>query len=157
MKKTLLLTAALGTMLLYTGCDSVDKAEAHMEKIEAKLESIEKQLAKEQSTEVKKGVPCDNTFALQSLKNLMDKHSDGEYEIDLNNIVVWDYNPVGRYNCRAKVKKISDKNPLGKKIDSYMSSLLYGLSDGGWVHYHTYITTADENNFYVGLKMLKEE
>jgi hypothetical protein len=94
--------------------------------------------------------------ALETLKSLMDKNSDGDYTIDTDNIVIWDYNPVGRYQCRAKVKKVGDKNPLGKDINSFMSTL-YGLKEGGWVHYHTYITTADENNFYVSLKMINND
>jgi len=155
MKRTnLMMLASMSAIILFTGCDSVNKVEDYaqkfepkMEKIERHLENIEKQLEK---VEVKKGRPCDHVSVLESLKDLMDENSDGEYQVDRSHIVNWDYNSIGRYTCKAKVKKISEKNPLGKKISSFTSAA-YGLSDGGWVHYSTYITT-DEYSFYVTLK-----
>ncbi len=159
MKREMTLAVLAASMIFMSGCDSVDKAEAHVLKIEKGLAAIEKKLSvmeqQQKSTGAQKGITCDNASALETLKSLMDKNSDGEYEVDKANIVVWDYNPVGRYTCRAKVKKIGEKNPLGKEISSMMSGMIYGLSDGGWVHYHTYITTKDEDNFYVGLDTLK--
>jgi len=151
MRTQLWLAFIVGAGMSLTGCDSVDKAEAYAQKMEKSLVNIERKLEK-LGEKPKKGIACDNGLALETLKSLMDKNSDGEYAVDKQNIVIWDYNSVGRYTCKVKVKKIADKNPLGKDINAFLSKL-YGLHDGGWVHYHTYITTQDENNFYVGIDM----
>jgi len=160
MKHKLITGTAMAAMILFGGCDSIDKVETHVQKIEDQLKNMEAHLAlmekRAEKNEGKKGIPCDNTSALETLKSLMDKNSDAEYVVDTKNIVIWEYNPVGRYQCRAKVKKVGDKNPLGKEINIFMSTL-YGLKEGGWIHYQTYITTADESNFYVTLQVINND
>jgi len=101
-----------------------------------------------------KGVVCDDKGALKILKSIVDNKFNGDFEIEKNNIVIWDYNPVGKYTCQAKIKKVGEqKNKKDTpKIDpdnilAAMSQIMapaqYGISeDGGWVKYYTYETTA---------------
>jgi len=100
-----------------------------------------------------KGVACDDKVALKVLKRIVDEKFNGDFEIEKDNIVIWDYNPVGRYSCRAKIKKVGEqKNKKVTTTDdtdnilSVMSQIMapaqYGISEeGGWVSYYTYETT----------------
>jgi len=141
MKKITLtiITLALSTMLM-TGCNSDGKTFAS-----------------------NKGVSCENTDAMELLKSIVDKKFNGDFEIDKNNIVIWDYNPVGRYTCKAKIKRVGEqkakKSTSNQDLDALMimSQMLapaqYGIGkEGGWVNYYTYQTTAaskKHNYFYV--------
>jgi len=100
-----------------------------------------------------KGVTCDDKGALEVLKQIVDKKFSGDFEIEKDNIVVWDYNSVGRYTCRAKIKKVGERKvqKTAPKNDDLaalmaMSQLFapaqYGIDEkGGWVNYYTYETT----------------
>ena len=147
--------AAVMAICFLTACDSTEKDETYMQKCEQQLEDINSHLAALERQK-KKGFSCENAAVLKALKQLIDKNADANYIVDRSNIVIWDYNPVGRYDCRAKVKKVGNRNPLGKKINPFISNTRYGLKDGGWVYYHTYITTKDNDKFYVGIKDRKK-
>lgn len=116
--------------------------------------------------EPKKGVVCDDKGALKTLKSIVDKKFNGDFEILKDEIVVWDYNDVGRYECRAKIKKVGErkvkKEQKTTKNDTQialevMSQMFapaqYGISEsGGWVNYYTYETTTstkENRNLYV--------
>ena len=132
MKKTILKTtiAILLTGVIFTGCETGEKLTQH-----------------------KKGVSCDDKGALKILKSIVDRKFNGDFEIEKNNIVIWDYNDVGRYECRAKIKKVGESKTKKevKKNDTenmfaVMNQILapaqYGISEsGGWVNYYTYVTT----------------
>jgi hypothetical protein len=134
MKKTILKTtmtlALVLTAALFTGCEQ-DK----------------------QTFKTKKGVSCEDRGALEVLKSIVDKKFNGDFEIEKDNIVVWDYNSVGRYSCRAKIKKVGEqktKKSASKNADMdalmAMSQLFapaqYGIGEkGGWINYYTYETT----------------
>lgn len=135
----------------FTGCETEDKQNKNSENAN-KL------------TVTKKGVSCEDESALSILKRIVDKKFNGDFEIEKNNIVVWDYNPVGRYTCKAKIKKVGErkeKKVLPKGDNALMLSVMsemfapaqFGISaDGGWVHYYTYLTTTstkENNNLYV--------
>ena len=124
MRQMIVLTLVLGSFLI-TGCD-------------IPLQS-------------KKGIGCDNKKVTEVLEGLLQKNGDAVYKVDTANIIVWDYNDVGRYTCKAKIIKTGEKSK--SEIAPYLS-LAYGIKDGGWVNYHTYITTADSSMFYVGLDLL---
>ena len=96
----------------------------------------------------KKGTSCESKVAINTLTSVVNKNTNKQYAIDENNIVIWDYNPVGRYMCKAKLKKVSDKNTNKTQIAPYISAV-YGISDGGWVTYQTYETTAKDDRLYV--------
>lgn len=140
MKKTILKTTMVVTLaaMLFTGCETTN-------------------------TE-KKGVTCDDKGALKTLKSIVDKKFNGDFEIEKDNIVIWDYNPVGRYTCRSKIKKIGEQKekksaPKNDELAALMamSQLFapaqYGIGEkGGWVNYYTYETTAStrkNRNLYV--------
>ena len=104
--------------------------------------------------QTKKGVSCEDEGALEVLKGIVDKKFNGNFEIEKNNIVVWNYNAVGRYTCKAKIKKVGErkkKTELSKDKNVAMLSVMnqmfapaqYGIgADGGWINYYTYVTTA---------------
>ncbi len=108
----------------------------------------------------KKGTSCEKKDAVAILKRIVDRKFNGDYEIESDNIIVWDYNPVGRYTCKAKIKKVAeakkkstdkDKDPDAAMI-AVMAELLapaqFGISkEGGWVNYYTYETT--KHSLYV--------
>ena len=124
------ITLALIFMAFFTGCESAGKFDG-----------------------ANKGVVCDDKGALKILKSIVDKKFNGDFEIEKDNIVIWDYNPVGRYTCQAKIKKIGEQK--NKKVTTtddtdnilaVMSQMMapaqYGISEeGGWVSYYTYETT----------------
>lgn len=110
------------------------------------------------------GVSCEDESALEVLKSIVDKKFNGDYEIEKKNIVIWDYNSVGRYTCRAKIKKVGkskQKKALPKDKELAMLAVMgemfapaqYGIGpDGGWINYYTYVTTASNRknrHFYV--------
>lgn len=102
----------------------------------------------------KSGMKCNNQEVInlteQILNNQIMKNSD--LKLDLNNIVVWDYNKVGRYECKAKVNGVSKNGIEGTWILP-----VYGLSINkennkisGWIKYNTYKTT--QEMFYVEIE-----
>ena len=156
--KTTMILAVAAT--LFTGCETEDK----LNKISENLEKL---------TEVKsvnKGVFCDDESALEVLKSIVDKKFNGDFEIEKNNIVVWDYNQVGRYTCKAKIKKVGEskeKTDLPKDENAAMLSVMsqilapaqYGIdADGGWVNYYTYVTTSStKENRQMYVEIFTEE
>jgi hypothetical protein len=152
--KTTMVLAVAAT--LFTGCDTEDK----LNKISENIEKL---------TQVQKGVSCEDEGALEVLKSIVDKKFNGDFEIEKNNIVVWDHNEVGRYTCKAKIKKVGErkkKEKLPKDKDALMLSVMsqilvpvqYGIgSDGGWVNYYTYVTTTstkDNRHLYVEMDLI---
>jgi len=141
LKTTMVLAAGV---LFFTGCDTEEKINKISENIE-KLTQVES---------VNKGVSCEDKEALEVLKSIVDKKFNGDFEIEKNNIVIWDYNDVGRYTCKAKIRKVAErkeKTELPKDKNAAMLSAMsqlfapaqYGISeDGGWVNYYTYETTS---------------
>lgn len=125
--------------VIFSGCEPLSKVTTTMEQ--------------------NKGVSCEDKDALGVLKRIVDKKFNGDFEIEKDNIVVWDYNNVGRYTCRAKIKKVGESKQQEKKeSDSELAGLLamsqlfapaqYGISEkGGWVNYYTYETT--QGSLYV--------
>ena len=101
----------------------------------------------------KKGVTCDDRGALKLLKKIVDRKFNGDFEIEKDNIVIWDYNPVGKYTCQAKIKKMGErkvKKEISKDdtenvlaaMNQIFAPANYGISEsGGWVSYYTYETT----------------
>jgi len=145
MKTILKTTIALAvTALFFTGCETEEKINKISENIE-KLTQVE---------HVKSGVSCEDDGVLEVLKSIVDKKFNGDFEIEKNNIVIWDHNSVGRYTCKAKIKKVGErkkKEALPKNETAAMLSVMnqmfapaqYGIGDdGGWVNYYTYVTTA---------------
>ncbi len=126
--------AMMAAAALMTGCNNILTGE--------KPESV-----------LHKGINCDDSAALDVLKSIVDQKFNGDFEIEKSNIVVWDYNPVGRYTCKAKIKRVGDntkKKPTSKssELDALMmmstmfAPAAYGISnEGGWVNYYTYTTT----------------
>lgn len=104
-------------------------------------------------TQSNKGVSCDDRDALEILKRIVDRKFNGDFEIDKENIVIWDYNPVGRYTCQAKIKKVgeqknkketpkNDTEDMLAVMNQIFAPVQYGISEnGGWVNYYTYETT----------------
>lgn len=148
--KTIVSIAAVSFFL--TGCDTDKK----LDQIIENLQTL--------SSSSGKGVSCEDADALQLLKQIVDRKFDGDFEVEKDNIVVWDYNPVGRYTCKAKIKKVGEKKEkteLPKDETAAMMTVMsqmfapaqYGIgSDGGWVNYYTYVTTAstkENRHFYV--------
>jgi len=142
----------------FTGCESEEK----LNKISESLEKL--------SLHTRPGVSCEDKSALEVLKSIVDKKFNGDFEIEKDNIVVWDYNSVGRYTCRAKVKKVGErkkkeKTPKDKDelMLSVMSQMLapvqYGIGpDGGWVNYYTYETTSStKENRHMYVEIFTEE
>lgn len=137
LKTTMVLAIAV---TLFTGCETEEK----LDKIANSLEGL---------VQTKKGVSCDDEGALEVLKSIVDKKFNGDFEVEKNNIVVWDYNGVGRYTCKAKIKKVGEKKEkkkLPKNENAAMLSVMsqmfapaqYGIgAKGGWINYYTYVTT----------------
>jgi hypothetical protein len=155
--KTILKTtiAMVGAALFFTGCETEDK----LNKIS---ENIEK-LTQVQRVE-KKGVSCEDSDALEVLKRIVDKKFNGDFEIEKNNIVIWEYSPVGRYTCKAKIKKVGERKKKEKISNDKNAAMLaimtqvlapaqYGIgAEGGWVNYYTYettISTKENRHLYV--------
>ena len=143
--------------LFFTGCETQEK----LDKIANNLEGL---------VQTKKGVSCEDKGALEVLKSIVDKKFNGNFEIEKNNIVVWDYSAVGRYTCKAKIKKVGErkeKKKLPKNENAAMLSVMsqmfapvqYGISsDGGWVNYYTYVTTAStKENRHMYVEIFTEE
>ena len=137
------ITALAVTAMFFTGCETEDKLNKISENIE-KLTQVKS---------VNKGVSCDDEGALEVLKSIVDKKFNGDFEIEKNNIVIWEYNSVGRYTCKAKIKKVGERkekekisNDKNAAMLAIMSQVLapaqYGIgTEGGWVNYYTYETT----------------
>jgi len=157
MKKFTILVMIVSGFFL-SGCE----AEQKIDQVIEKLDEIS-------TSEVPKGVPCDDAGALKVLKRIVDRKFDGDFEIEKENIVIWDYNPVGRYTCKAKIKKASEqkeKQELPKDETAAMFTVMnqmfapanYGISsDGGWVNYYTYTTTnAKEKDRHLYVELFTE-
>jgi len=154
LKTTMVLAVAV---TFFTGCDTEEK----LDKIANNLEGL---------VQTKKGVSCEDKGALEVLKSIVDKKFNGDFEIEKNNIVIWDYNAVGRYTCKAKIKKVGEKKKkteLPKDKNAAMLSVMsqmfapaqYGIgSDGGWVNYYTYVTTSStKENRHLYVEIFTEE
>jgi len=137
--------------LLFTGCETDKK----LDKIAENLEGL---------VTVKKGVSCEDKGVLEVLKRIVDKKFDADFKIEEENIVIWDYNSVGRYTCRAKIKKVGEhKNKTASSTDKDVAMLAvltqmyapaqFGITaEGGWINYYTYVTTAsskEDRHLYV--------
>lgn len=150
MKTTILKTTMVlaVSVVFFTGCETTNK-----------FNEVEK-----------KGVSCEDKGALSVLKNIVDKKFNGDFEIEKDNIVIWDYNAAGRYTCKAKIKKIGERK--AKKVVSkndtenmlaVMNQILapaqYGIAEnGGWVNYYTYVTTAStKENRHLYVQIFTEE
>jgi len=103
----------------------------------------------------KKGMQCDSKEIVALTEQILNNQvlKNGNLKIDSNNIVVWDYNKVGRYYCKAKVNGINNDN----KLNPYLL-IQYGLSFdsktnqiSGWVNYNTYKTTQG-GGYYVQIE-----
>jgi len=145
--------------LFFTGCETEEKINKISENIE-KLTQVK---------HVKSGVSCEDKGALEVLKRIVDKKFNGDFEIEKNNIVIWDYNAVGRYTCKAKIKKVGEikkKEALPKNETAAMLSVMnqmfapaqYGIGiDGGWVNYYTYeTTTSTKENRHMYVEIFTE-
>ena len=145
--------------LFFTGCETEEKINKISENIE-KLTQVE---------HLKRGVSCADEGALDVLKRIVDKKFNGDFEIEKNNIVIWDHNSVGRYTCKAKIKKVGErkkKEALPKDETAAMLSVMnqmfapaqYGIgADGGWVNYYTYVTTvSSKKNRHLYVEIFSE-
>lgn len=106
----------------------------------------------------KKGMQCDSKEIVSLTEEILNNQilKNGTLKIDPNNIVIWDYNKVGRYSCKAKVN--------GKNNDDRLNPYLlpqYGLrlnsktnQISGWVNYNTYKTTQGDG-YYVQIETHK--
>ncbi len=146
--------------LFFTGCETEEKINKISENIE-KLTQVKN---------VNKGVSCEDKGVLDILKRIVDKKFNGNFEIEKNNVVIWDINSVGRYTCKAKIKKVGErkeKPKVSKDKDAAMLAVMsqmfapaqYGIgSDGGWVNYYTYVTTAStKENRHMYVEIFTEE
>jgi len=153
MRKLIIIPVMVGITFFLTGCDTDKK----LDRIIQNLETLTAQ-------DASRGVSCEDEGALKVLKKIVDRKFDGDFEIEKENIVVWDYNPMGRYTCKAKIKKVGEKKEKTElpedenaRMLAVMSQMFapaqYGIgSDGGWVNYYTYVTTAstkENRHFYV--------
>jgi len=142
---------------LFTGCETEEK----LDKIASGIEGL---------VQTKKGVSCEDEGALEVLKSIVDRKFNGDFDIEKNNIVIWDYDSVGRYTCKAKIKKVAErkeKAELPKDKNAAMLSVMsqmfapaqYGIgSDGGWINYYTYVTTAStKENRHLYVEIFTEE
>ena len=154
LKTTIILVMAV---TLFTGCGTDDKPN----KIASEVEGV---------VQEKKGVSCEDEGAIEVLKSIVDKKFNGDFEVETNNIIVWDYNAVGRYTCKAKIKKVGErkeKRKLPKNENAAMLSVMsqmfapaqYGIgSDGGWINYYTYVTTTStKENRHLYVEIYSEE
>ena len=161
MKTISKITMALAVAaLFFTGCETEEKINKISENIE-KLTQVKS---------VNKGVSCDDEGALEVLKSIVDKKFNGDFEIEKNNIVIWDYNTVGRYTCKAKIKKVGERKEKPKVSKDKNAAMLavmsqmfapaqYGIgADGGWVNYYTYVTTSStKENRHMYVEIFTEE
>ncbi len=106
----------------------------------------------------KEGKKCNSQDIITLTEDILNSQilKDGTLKIDQKNIVVWDYNKVGRYNCKAKVSGINHDDALNR----YML-IPYGLSlnsktneISGWIDYNTYKTT-EGGGYYVQIETKK--
>jgi len=106
----------------------------------------------------KEGKKCDSQDIISLTEDILNSQilKDGTLKIDQKNIVVWDYNNVGRYSCKAKVSGINNDD----KLNRYML-IPYGLSlnsktneISGWINYNTYQTTQG-GGYYVQIETNK--
>ena len=107
----------------------------------------------------KEGMKCDSKEIVSLTEQILNNQilKKGTLKIDPENIVVWDYNKVGRYSCKAKVSGINSSDNLNTYILP-----LYGLSlnsktneINGWVNYNTYKTTKG-GGYYVQIETIKK-
>ncbi|HIC43735.1 MAG TPA: hypothetical protein EYO73_05460 [Sulfurimonas sp.] len=135
MKKTfsaILLLCAIG--LTFSACDILD------------------------NTVGKSGMKCDSpeiiSLTEQILNNQIRKESS--FTIDTSNIVIWDYNKVGRYECKAKINGLTKDGFLNTwMLESYGLSLDQKTNKiSGWIKYNTYKTTTD--GYYVEIQRLSQ-
>jgi hypothetical protein len=161
MKTILKTTIALVVIaLFFTGCETEDK----LNKISENLEK----LAQVQRVE-KKGVSCEDNDVLDILKRIVDKKFNGDFEIDKNNIVIWEYNAVGKYTCKSKIKKVGERKEKEKVSNDKNAAMLaimnqvlapaqYGIgAEGGWVNYYTYeTTTSTKENRHLYVEIFSE-
>lgn len=105
----------------------------------------------------KEGMQCDNKEIVDLAEEILNKQilDDGTLKIDSNNIVIWDYNKVGRYHCKAKVSGVNKDENV-----NYLTLRTYGLNFdsktkeiSGWIDYNTYKTTKD--GYYVQIEAKK--
>ena len=106
----------------------------------------------------KEGKKCDSQDIISLTEDILNSQilNKGTLKIDQNNIVIWEYNKVGRYNCKAKVSGINHDDELNR----YML-IPYGLSldsktneISGWINYNTYETTKG-GGYYVQIETNK--
>jgi hypothetical protein len=140
-------------------------------KTEDTLESMAKNLDKlTQTKERQKGVSCEEKDVLEVLKSIVDKKFNGDFQIEKDAIVIWDYNSVGRYTCRARIKKVGERKEKTKLPDNENEAALailgqiftpaqFGIgNDGGWINYYTYVTTASsKENRHLYVEIFTEE
>ncbi len=53
----------------------------------------------------KVGIRCNDPDAIKLAENIFNENileNEAEIKIDISNIIIWDYKPVGKYLCRAK-------------------------------------------------------
>ncbi len=107
----------------------------------------------------KEGMKCDSKKIVSLTEQILNNQilKKGDLKIDTDNIVVWDYNKVGRYYCKAKVSGINNNDDL----NTYML-IPYGLSFNsktneinGWINYNTYKTTKG-GGYYVQIETIKK-
>lgn len=106
----------------------------------------------------KEGMQCDSKEIVSLTEKILNNQvlKNGTLKIDLNNIVIWDYNKVGRYYCKAKVNGMNNDDNLNQYL-----IMPYGLSFdsktnqiSGWVNYNTYKTTQG-GGYYVQIETQK--
>jgi len=106
----------------------------------------------------KSGMKCDSKEIISLTERILNNQvlKNGSLHIDPNNIVIWNYNKVGRYECKAKVSgNNNDKNlneylliPYGLEYDSKTNKI------NGWINYNTYETTKGDG-YYVQIETKK--
>jgi len=106
----------------------------------------------------KPGMKCDSKEIISLTEKILNNQilKNGSLKIDPNNIVVWDYNKVGRYYCKAKVSGLNNDDKLNRYL-----LIPYGLSFNsktnqitGWINYNTYRTTKNDG-YYVQIETKK--
>jgi hypothetical protein len=155
----------LGLSTVFTACKLEEKIDERVDKITNSLEIIAKS-TKTLAEKKDKGFPCDDEDALERLQEMVKHEFGSSFEIDRDNIVIWSQNSVGRYTCKAKVKKVKKK----KKKSSSDNDLVYTVlgkmfasdkhgvgKDGGWINYYTYLTTSKKKRVELILPEEKKE
>ena len=163
MKRKVTTIGLVCVAIFFSGCEMEEKLYTRIDNISNSLETLV-ELSKEansSSTTVKKGFSCDNKDVLKSLKNIVNNKFNGDFKVEKENIVIWDYNSVGRYTCKAKIKKVgkrkrnissreNDNELMYSMLGEILAPSKYTISkDGRWVNYYTYVTTT--SNMYVEL------